>query len=174
LSFLLALPPPCPCGHRRCLLHIPWSWVGLCRVILGCRVENHGPRPTRHTCGSSLIGFRGFRYNFRVGSGRVYRVGQPKIRYTPPPPSCVPLLPPSTPSVGRLLPKLAINSLYVPTTEVLSSPRHHDPRRRASRPCPNASPRASPHACLKIASACHVWRVGGEIWQAVSSASTSP
>jgi hypothetical protein len=41
------------------------------RVMSGCRVEIHGPCPTRHTCGSGRVGsglvvFRVFSYNFRV------------------------------------------------------------------------------------------------------------
>jgi hypothetical protein len=43
-------------------------------VMSGCQVENHGPRPTRHTCGLGRVGFGRvsvFNYNFRVELGWV-------------------------------------------------------------------------------------------------------
>jgi hypothetical protein len=48
------------------------GWVGL---FLSSG-ENFGLRPTRRTVGSGRVGF------FTGGSGRVYRVGHPMIRYT--------------------------------------------------------------------------------------------
>jgi hypothetical protein len=38
------------------------------QVMSGCRVKNHGPHSTCHMCGSGLLRFRVFNYNFRVGS----------------------------------------------------------------------------------------------------------